>query len=76
MLDIYLVLPTIVGLELVRDLTLHIVWKCKVGSRDRKLRFDLLNTDAMVYEAEEANGLGCLQQLSDNLWSAVFEVLN
>ena len=70
----YLVLPTIIGLELVRNLTLHVMWKRKVGSRDCELRFDLFDSDAMIDEAEEANGLRCFQQLFNDLWSAVIEI--
>jgi hypothetical protein len=63
----YFVFPPIVGLELVRNLSLDIARKVEVGFGDLKLSIDLVYSDAVVDETEEADGLGGLEQLLDNL---------
>jgi hypothetical protein len=56
--DLYLVFPPIIGLELVRNLSLDIVRKIEVGFGEFELGIDLVYSDAMVDKTEEANSLG------------------
>jgi hypothetical protein len=57
----YFVFPPIVGLKLVRNLSLDIVRKVEVGLGDLELSIDLVYGDAVVDETEEADGLGGLE---------------
>lgn len=70
----YLVLPAIVGLETVGDLSLHIMRKFEVSFGDFKLGVDFIDSYAVVHKTEEADGLGRLEQLLDNLGPAVVEI--
>lgn len=70
----YLILPAIVSLKLMWDLPLHLVRKFEVGFGYLELSVDLIHGNAVVHQAEEADGLGRFEQLLDDFCSAVVEV--
>lgn len=54
----YLVLPSIVGLDVVGNPTFDLLRQVEILARKRKLSIDFFNANAVVHESEEPGRLG------------------
>ena len=70
----HFVLPTVVALDVVWNLGLHIVWKAEIRLGGLELSIDLLNGDAVVNQGKEACVLACLDKLLGDIFFACVKV--